>query len=251
MVVWSVQRTTRFLSRPGAWGVAAMRCCQALTLRGMHVRFPAAVMAVLAAVAVGGALWPLPAAADGDPASDVLLGENVFYPYSPPVPATVQRKLNAVTAAAKRAGFPIKVALIGSGVDLGVIPDLFGKPQRYADFLDQEISFNVKQPVLVVMPAGLGGAGLGSRATVALGGVPRPAGAQPTDLAQSAIQAVPKLAAAAGHPIQAGGAASSSGGSATSTGGPSAVLVFALPLLLVAVVVATLTVRGRRRDQAS
>ena len=70
-----------------------------------------------------------------------------------------QPTLNAETAAAKRAGFPIKVALIASPVDLGVIPDLFGKPQQYADFLDQEISFQGKQPLLVVMAAGYGVAG--------------------------------------------------------------------------------------------
>ena len=68
------------------------------------------------------------ALADGDPASDTLLGENVFYPYSPTVPATVQKSLNSETAVAAKAGFPIKVALIASPIDLGVIPSLFGKP---------------------------------------------------------------------------------------------------------------------------
>ena len=86
----------------------------------------------------------------------MLLGENVFYPYTPPVSPALQKSLNAATAAAKQAGFPIKVALIASPVDLGVIPDLFGKPQKYADFLDQEISFQAKQPLLVVMSAGYG-----------------------------------------------------------------------------------------------
>ena len=62
-------------------------------------------------------------------------------PTRPPVSPAIQKTLNAETAAASRAGFPIKVALIASPIDLGVIPDLFGKPQKYADFLDQEISF--------------------------------------------------------------------------------------------------------------
>lgn len=215
----------------------------------MYVRFRAALLAAFVAAVVGGGLLPRFAAADGDPASDVLLGQSVFYPYSPPVSASLQRELGGVTAAAKRAGFLIKVALIGSPVDLGVVPDLFGKPQRYADFLDQEISFNVKQPVLVVMPAGMGGAGLGSAATAALASLPRPAGAQPSDLARSAIQAVPKLAAAAGHPVR-GGAGSSSGGSTNSTSGSGGVIVLLVPLALLVAAALIVTVRARRRDRA-
>ena len=121
------------------------------------------------------ALAPAAALADGDPASDVLLGENVFYPYSPHVSASAQKSLNALTAAAaKRAGLPIKVALIASPVDLGVIPDLFGKPQKYAEFLDQEISFRRKQPLLVVMPAGYGTQGLSPKAASAIAALPKP-----------------------------------------------------------------------------
>ena len=81
------------------------------------------------------------ASADGDPASDVLLGQNVFYPYTPPASAAIQKQLDTEAATASHARFPIKVALIASPVDLGVIPSLFGSPQKYADFLDQEISF--------------------------------------------------------------------------------------------------------------
>ena len=109
-------------------------------------------------------LAPAVARADGDPASDVLLGENVFYPYTPPTSPAIQKQLNAATAAAKRAHFPVKVALIGGPVDLGVIPSLFGKPQKYADFLDQEISFATKQPLLVVMAAGYGVEGMNAKA---------------------------------------------------------------------------------------
>src|SRR3954453_3989674 len=114
------------------------------------------LLGILTAVLATAMLVPAPAAADGDPASDTLLGQNVFYPYQPKVSPAVAARLNAETAAAKRAGFPLKVALIASPLDLGVIPDLFGKPQKYADFLDQEISFQGKQPLLVVMPAGYG-----------------------------------------------------------------------------------------------
>ena len=62
-------------------------------------------------------------------------------PVQPAVAAGLQKSLNAETAGASRLHFPIKVALIASPADLGAIPSLFAKPQQYADFLDQEISF--------------------------------------------------------------------------------------------------------------
>ena len=142
------------------------------------------------------------ARADGDPASDVLLGENVFYPYSPAVSAALQKTLNAETTAANRAHFPIKVALIASPADLGVVPDLFNKPQKYAQFLAQEISFQGKRPLLVVMPSGYGVQGLTPAATSAAASLQKPAGGQSNDLARAAIAAIPKLAAAAGHTIR-------------------------------------------------
>jgi len=112
------------------------------------------------------------------------------------VPIGVQRTLNHETAAAKRSGFPFKVALIAAPTDLGVIPDLFGKAQQYADFLDQEISFQGKQPLLVVMAAGYGTQGFAGPAKLAVRALHRPAGSTSADLARAAIVAVARLAAA-------------------------------------------------------
>src|ERR1700679_756351 len=134
-----------------------------------------------------GTVAPAAGLADGDPASDVLLGQNVFYPYTPPVPASLQATLNAVTLSAKRAGLPIKVALIASPVDLGVIPELFGKPQSYADFLDKEISFQAVAPLLVVMAAGYGTQGMSAKAAAATRTLALPAGKTSTDLARAAM----------------------------------------------------------------
>jgi hypothetical protein len=172
------------------------------------------VRAVLLLIALIGTLATMPVAAqgDGDPASDVLLGENVFYPYRPVVSGSLQRTLNTEAAAAAKAHFPIKVALIASPVDLGVIPDLFGKPQKYADFLDQEISFQVKQPLLVVMASGYGVQGLSPSATAAVASLRKPASANSDDLAQAARIAVRKLAATAGHPIGSPAGSTGSGG---------------------------------------
>jgi hypothetical protein len=181
------------------------------------------------------------ARADGDPASDVLLGESVFYPYSPPVSPALQNTLNAETAAASRAHFPIKVALIASPVDLGVIPDLFGQPQKYAAFLDQEISFQTKQPLLVVMPSGYGVQGLTRPATLAAASLTKPAGSQSNDLARAAITAVPKLAAAEGRPIKHVPHASSAG-----TGNGSTTLIVAI-LAVGAIVTAAALIAIRRR----
>jgi hypothetical protein len=164
------------------------------------MRSTIATMLALATLAT--ALTPAFALADGDPASDVLIGEDVYYPYSPAVSTSLQNQLNRETAAAARAHFPIKVALIPSPVDLGAIPTLFGKPQQYAKFLEQEISFlSVRPLLLVVMPDGYGTQHLGSAAT-AVTSLPAPAGAQSNDIARAAIAAVPKLAAAAGHPLK-------------------------------------------------
>ena len=184
-----------------------------------------ALLSLLAAVVVALSLAPA-ALADGDPASDVLLGENVFYPYSPQVSPSLQRTLNAETVAAKKAGFPLKVAMIAAPVDLGVIPDLFGKPQKYADFLDQEISFQTKQPLLVVMAAGYGVQGVDAKTKAAAAALAKPASTKSNDLARAAILAVPKLAAAAGHPLKGSGGGSGSGGN-----GSRAILVAARPSL--------------------
>ena len=199
------------------------------------------VLLIVASLAVP--LAAAPAWGDGDPASDVLIAENVFYPYSPPVPASLQNALNAETAAASRAGFAIKVALIASPSDLGAITTLFGKPQEYAAFLDQEISFlNVKPRLLIVMPGGYGVHGVGARATSAAATLRRPAGATTTDLARAAIVAVPKLAAAAGHPI----AGISGAAGAGTTAGPNALAVAALAIGAVLASAMVVVIRHRR-----
>lgn len=206
----------------------------------MATRFASALAVLLLAAA----LLPATAFADGDPASDVLLGENVFYPYSPPTSKSLQTTLNAETAAAKKAGLALKVALIGSPVDLGVIPDLFGKPQQYADFLDQEISFHTKQPLLVVMAAGYGAQGLDPPATKAVAGLPRPAGKSSDDLARAAITAVAKLAAASGHPFKGVPGVSGSSGSG---GSATTILVVVLALAALATAAALVVVRRRQK----
>jgi hypothetical protein len=187
------------------------------------------------------------ARADGDPASDVLIGANVFYPYSPAVSGALQNKLNAEAAAAAHAHFPIKIALIASPPDLGAIPVLFNKPQQYAKFLEQEITLPITVPghnpqLLVVMPDGYGVQGLTPAATAAVASLAKPAGHQTNDLARAAITAVRVLAAAAKHPISASDASTAPG-----NGGHSPMLlVIVMALAAIGVAASILVIRARR-----
>jgi hypothetical protein len=196
----------------------------------------ALLIALLATLAL-----PATSLADADPASDVLLGAPVFYPYQPPVSAGLQKQLNAEVTAAGRAHFPLKIAIISSPVDLGALPTMFAKPQQYASFLDQEISFSGRQPLLVVMANGYGSAGLPPAAAAAVSSLPKPSGKTGEALAQAALAAVPKLAAAAGHPVR--GAAP---GGSRSSGGSSGLLIVILVVVAAAAAGAVILVRRRR-----
>jgi hypothetical protein len=183
------------------------------------------------------------ARADADPASDVLVGASVFYPYGAPVSSSLQKALGAETAAAARAGFPIKVALIASPVDLGALTSLFGKPQQYANFLDQEFGFlsNPHPPLLVVMPNGYGVSGLPRAATAAAPSLTRPSGRRTDDLVRAAIAALPKLAAAAGHRI-----ARIPAGSGSPGGGGHALAIAGMALAALGIAAAVIGTRRRR-----
>jgi hypothetical protein len=135
--------------------------------------------------------------ADGDPASDYLLVQNVFFPSQAPlqtVSAALVRAADAVYAHGDR----VKVALIYDLDDLGAFPSLFGKPAEYAHFLGVKLGLWYVGPLLVVMPAGFGVYD-GGRPTAAeeqvLRSVPVSAGS-PDDLARSATVALQRLTAA-------------------------------------------------------
>jgi MYXO-CTERM domain-containing protein len=160
------------------------------------VRLLVAGLVVLALAALGAQS----ARADGDPASDVLVVQNVFLPFAAQLPKPLDRALTRATAQAKKAGYPIRVALITQPADLGAVPSLFGKPQTYAKFLGEELSFVYSGRVLVVMPKGFGV--YNGRAPVTaeervLAKIPVGPGLD--GMAGSAVNAVAALAAAAGH----------------------------------------------------
>jgi hypothetical protein len=118
------------------------------------VKRTALLAAVAAALAIA-ALAP-PARADGDPASDYLLSQKVFFPFDAKFPAKQQAQFAGLVEAANKAGFTIRVALIASSYDMGSVTALYRKPRTYARFLGQELAFVYKQRLLVVMPNGFG-----------------------------------------------------------------------------------------------
>ncbi len=137
---------------------------------------------------------PVPAArADGDPASDTLISENVFYPYSSPVPQSDHTRLNAAVNAAHRGGVPLKVAIIARRADLGSVTALYGDPQRYATFLDTEISLTGPEPLLVVMAGGDGDRGLAPGARRAVAAAPPARADSGAALGAAALAAVNRI----------------------------------------------------------
>jgi hypothetical protein len=219
----------------------------------MRLRWCARGLGILLVAAATGAGSATPAAlADGDPASDVLLFQPAFFPYAGPS-TTAKGELLGAVAAAKRAGFTVRVAVIASKQDLGADPELFGQPRLYARFLDAELrSARYLGALVVVMPRGFGAAAGGTLNKAGTKFTPRPAGpllravgrlrppagADPDTLARAGVAAVRAAAAAAGHPIRgkivsvappaAATPASGSGSSRTlAVGAGLAVLAFA------------------------
>src|SRR5207253_9142514 len=105
--------------------------------------------AVLAALSTGDAR------ADGDPASDVLPTDSIYFPLSAPS-ADAQSSLTSAVSAVYANGDRVKVAVIATADDLGAIPSLMNKPDDYARFLGQELMGFYVGPLLIAMPGGRG-----------------------------------------------------------------------------------------------
>jgi hypothetical protein len=140
---------------------------------------------------------PQAARADGDPASDFFPTVDIFVPMDPPPAANLQKDLDNLVFAAKRRGFVVKVAVIGSRTDLGAVPQLFGHPQTYAKFLGAEIRTFYDGRLLIVMPQGIGGRNVSKGELRALRGVSISA-ASSDELVRTGMAAVRAGAAAAG-----------------------------------------------------
>lgn len=158
----------------------------------------AVIVLVLLAATLACAAAPS-ARADGDPASDYLITQKVFFPYDLKVAPAKQRQLVALVDEANRAGFTLRVALVSSSYDLGSVTSLWRKPQLYARFLGEELKYVYKDRLLVVMPNGFGfnRPGKPARSEYAvLSKIPVKSG--PTGFVDSSLAAVHALADASG-----------------------------------------------------
>lgn len=204
----------------------------------MRATIPAFALVLLAAFLAATGV----ARADGDPASDILLASPVFMPQDANLPPAQQSQLLALTREAKAAGVPIKVAIISSKIDLGSVPELFGKPEPYAKFLGAEIGFVYKDRLVVVMPNGLGlfhsKHSVAAEQKAVQGIKVGPGGA---GLATAALTATERIAAVAGHKLTVpSGSASSSGQASAGGKGSSSTtwIVLGIGLALIAIAMA-------------
>jgi hypothetical protein len=158
----------------------------------------AVALVLVAALATAGS-----ARADGDPASDVLYTTSVFFSFTTALSTSAQKAVTETVARAKEAGYPIRVAIIEKQDDLGAVTSLWGRPRQYARFLDIELSYLYKGPLLIVMPSGIGFAHV-NHATAAEYRALAPIRVAPgrDGLAETAARAVQALAGRAGHPIE-------------------------------------------------
>ena len=151
-------------------------------------------------VAAVAALVAVPVArANGDPASDVLITNQVYIGPEVPISNADRDTLVKTVASANERGYPIRVALIAFTSDLGTAVSLWRHPRDYAKFLGSELAFVYTKPLLIAMPSGFGfyhGRKPTAKEVRVLAGI-RP-GKTPSALAQSTAVAVRKLAAANG-----------------------------------------------------
>jgi hypothetical protein len=207
-------------------------------------------LAALLAAAFALVVTPSAARADGDPASDILLVQDVFVTYSVQVPKADKSQLEALVASAKRAKVPLKAAVIATPADLGAVPSLFGKPKTYAQFLGREIYNIYPGRLLVVMPNGYGVSSAGAivkREQRALEALPKP-GSDGAALTNAAEHAIRRIAALHGKRLPAAPAPPSSGGGHATR---DRLEILAIALCGLAIVAIFAVPRRRRRRAAS
>jgi len=202
------------------------------------------LVVLLAAIAAG------PARANGDPASDYLISAPIFLPFEQKVDDATSAQLTALLADAKKKGFEVRVALIATKTDLGAVPVLFEKPQRYAEFLGQELVYFYKGELLVVMPNGYGLYKKGSKLAddkEVVATLPPPDSPDGNALAAAAENAVQALAKKRGLALETQTAQDSGGGS---SGNRDRIVIVVGVVLLVAIAIVVRQLLRRRRTGA-
>jgi hypothetical protein len=153
---------------------------------------------VLMAALVALLCAPAGALAHGDP-SVHYLETGSFYPGSETQSEATQLQLLGLLNATEKAGYPIKVSIVGGEIDVPDMPEMVKHPQRYAEYVTTALRDSrvpLVGPVVIVTPNGIGVAGPGAEQLDIT-----PAAADRLDAA--AITAVRRLAEAGGHPLPA------------------------------------------------
>ncbi len=202
---------------------------KAVRVRSLGFGLTAALLACALTLALG---WLAASArADGDPGSDVLVNQNLFFGYDAGITVSQQVQLEGTLNAADKAGFPVRVAIIAQADDLGSITPLWLEPAHYAAFLGYELSYAYTHLLLVVMPNGFGinwpGHDTAAASGLLSGIAIKPDAAGLTDATLAAVKRLAagngvKLAAVAGTSAGASTAAGAGGSASTSHSAVSA-----------------------------
>jgi hypothetical protein len=144
---------------------------------------------------------PVAAWAHGD-ASTHYLETSDFYPGFSVKRASQASELQlmGMLEAAKQAGYPMKVSILGDESDVSDQPTMLKHPQKYANFVATELkrsSVKLVGPVIVVSPSGIGIAGPGAET------LDIPTGTDGESFVAAATTALRTLAQNAGHPLPA------------------------------------------------
>jgi hypothetical protein len=186
------------------------------------------------------------ARAHGDPASEYLVAQQAFVSPNARVSTKDRTQLIAVITALRRAGYPVRVAIIQSRYDLGAVSVLDKKPRLYARFLSRDLRLVYAKRLLVVMPNGYGISDDGKAAPADQAVLDRlsPAGTQDgARLVAAAVTALRALGAADG--VDMTQLPHGSSRSFTDRWRPEIVGLIALLVLAVA------SIRWNRRDRRS
>jgi hypothetical protein len=144
---------------------------------------------------------PAGALAHGDASSHYLETGNFYPGFTVNAPSQAsQLKLMGLLAAAEKAGYPIKVSILGDADDVSDMPEMLRRPQRYANYVAAALKSSqvpLSAPVVVVSPYGIGVAGPGAER------VSTATGQGGDQLGNAAMGAVRELATAGGHPLPA------------------------------------------------
>lgn len=203
----------------------------------------------LAAAAALALAYPSAAAAHGNPLAEALSSDVIALPTTAEQPrAETVDGLRTVVDAARKGGTRMRVAIVASPADLAESANLYGYPEETATYLGRDLGTHnltvaggAPEPVLVVMPGGMGSMGLSPEASRAVRQIEMPPDPSADDLVSAGGYGVQEIMRADGRPIDERFGAPDSG-----TGGILVPVLIVLALLALVGVLIVIRVRGAR-----